>query len=141
MEGSEVVQVAYVATGNIDTDPEMETDTEVETDTVMDMGEMIKTSMATAGNWRAREACVALSDDCSVKAPCRTCRQKARDKQQDVENGFWLLDEHARNHPAWKQVKWVDVDAEPKKSLWGRVKKKEREKPKEKPKEKTKAKA
>ena len=87
----------------------------------MDMGEMIKTAMATAGNWRAREACVASSKDCSVKAPCRMCRQKAREDQDQVASAFVLMDEDAVDHPAWKKVKWVDVDAEPKKSLWGRM--------------------
>ena len=85
----------------------------------MDRSDLIKKTMADAGNWRGREACVASLKGCSEEAPCRGCRQKGREQQDEVARSWCLLDEDASEDPAWDEVVFVDVDAEagPKKKM------------------------
>ena len=80
----------------------------------------IKESMAAAGNWRGREACVALLKNCSVEAPCRMCRQKGRERQEQMMSALCLFDEDASEDPVWDEVALVDVEAEarPKAMSW-----------------------
>lgn len=85
-----------------------------------DRSKVVKESMLAAGNWRGREACVVNARDCSEKAPCRGCRQKGRQRQEEVASALCLLDEDMPDDPAWEEVVWVDAEAEarPKKSWW-----------------------
>ena len=73
----------------------------------------IKSVMTRVGNYREKEACVASSKDCSVKAPCLMCRRKGRELQMQMQSVICMSGEVASD-PVWDDFVFVDEEPEPK---------------------------
>ena len=82
---------------------------------------MIKSMMNRAGNYREKEACVEGKEDCSVEAPCRMCRRKGRELQEEMKSLICSSGQDASD-PVWEEIVFVEEEAEAKrkKTSWMR---------------------